>query len=472
MLRWSVLTLVPLVVAGFVLVAGCARASAPGPSASAASLRFGGDATATRVVLDLSGPPGPSRLTRADQSLILHLDALTGVAPAQGVGRLLVRNWRLASDSAGLRVELTVGGGVQVRHRFVIPPATPGGPWRYVIDLAPASLDEQLAELMTSTRVSAAARPAPVRSAAALPTAAPRPIVVPPADRPAASLALLEPDALATTGPRLSSRPLRTTTVSRSTSMEGSVFAPAARLQPAVERVIVEPRRGRRTIVIDPGHGGHDTGAVGPSALEKDMNLAAALALKRRLEASGRYRVVMTRADDTFVPLEERVRIARRAHADLFISLHSDSAGADTTPHGASVYTLADHAVDRVRSVLAPDDALTRAAGSRDGRGVSQILIDLSQRSTRNRSAEFAQALIDHIGKTVDLLPRSHRDAGYFVLLAPDVPAVLLEMGFITNPVDEARLADPEQRQRFMDGVADAIDDYFSPPRQVAAAGS
>jgi N-acetylmuramoyl-L-alanine amidase len=221
-------------------------------------------------------------------------------------------------------------------------------------------------------------------------------------------------------------------------------------------------------VVIDAGHGGHDPGAQSSDASEKDLTLAAALALRSRLERSGRYRVVMTRQSDVFVSLEDRVRIARRAGADLFIALHADSAGADTRAHGASVYTLSDHGETRVNEVLDGREWFRRAAAHGDP-AVGGILLDLTQRSTLNRSSIFAQLLLNRLGDKVDLLPNSHRDAGYFVLLAPDVPAVLLEMGFITCPADEARLADPAQRRRLVDAVADAIDAYFAGEVRLAA---
>lgn len=153
--------------------------------------------------------------------------------------------------------------------------------------------------------------------------------------------------------------------------------------------------------------------------------------------------------------------------ADLFISLHANSAGGDAATHGASVYTLSDSGGGRVHYVLGRNEWFSRTANRADP-GTSQILLDLTQRSTRNRSAVFADLLLDRLAGKVDLLPRSHRDAGYFVLLAPDVPAALLEMGFITNPEDESRLADPVQRGRMMDGVADAIDAYFAEGQRVA----
>jgi N-acetylmuramoyl-L-alanine amidase len=219
--------------------------------------------------------------------------------------------------------------------------------------------------------------------------------------------------------------------------------------------------RTLKVIVIDPGHGGHDTGAQSLVRNEKDINLAAALSLKGHLEKIGHYKVVMTRDSDIFIPLETRVQIARRAGADLFISLHADSAGSDPTPHGASVYTLSDSGETRVNYVLGPHEWLSHAGDGRTTPDVRQILLDLTQRNTRNRSSDFAAKLLGHIGDKVDLLPRSHRDANYFVLLAPDVPAVLLEMGFITNPGDEMRLTDPAQRDKLTGAIAEAIDDYF-----------
>jgi len=226
--------------------------------------------------------------------------------------------------------------------------------------------------------------------------------------------------------------------------------------------------RQRKVIVIDAGHGGHDPGARGAEANEKDITLAAALHLRRRLLRDGRYKVVMTRTKDVFVPLEERVRIARRAGADLFIALHADSAGADDATHGASVYTLSGRGESRVKEVMGAHEWFSRAAPRNDP-AVKGILIDLTQRTTLNRSNEFAQVLVDRMSEKIDVLPRTHRDAGYFVLLAPDVPAVLLEMGFITSHEDAARLTDPVKRNALMDMVARAIDDYFRPEVKLAA---
>jgi N-acetylmuramoyl-L-alanine amidase len=224
---------------------------------------------------------------------------------------------------------------------------------------------------------------------------------------------------------------------------------------------------GRKIIVLDPGHGGKDSGALGASSFEKNITLAEALAVKARLERTGRYQVVMTRESDVFIPLDQRVQIARQAGADLFLSLHADS-GADPAIHGASVYTLSERGQQRVGYVLGRNEWFLQQSAESDDHAVGQILLDLTQRTTRNRSASFAQGLIGRVGDRATLLPRSQRDAGYFVLLAPDVPAALLEMGFITNPTDEARLNDPAQRGALADKIAQAIDAYFTSRTRLA----
>ncbi|WP_454760080.1 N-acetylmuramoyl-L-alanine amidase family protein [Caulobacter segnis] len=235
----------------------------------------------------------------------------------------------------------------------------------------------------------------------------------------------------------------------------------APRLTVASGPVKAAPLRMKKVIVIDAGHGGKDPGSLGANVFEKDVTLAAAKALKERLERTGRYQVVLTRETDTFIPLESRVQIARRADADLFISMHADS-GPDTSTRGASVYTLSDKGTDRVGLVLEKDDWLMKANAPGRDRAVSQILLDLSQRATKNRSAAFAQLLLANVSQETTLLRRSHRDAGFIVLLAPDVPAVLLEMGFITNPDDEAFLTTKSSRARLVGAVADSIEAYFS----------
>ena len=250
-------------------------------------------------------------------------------------------------------------------------------------------------------------------------------------------------------------------------TLASTTAAIASRLRPQIVAARTTALSLKKVIVIDAGHGGHDPGAQGAQGYEKDVNLAAAQALKVRLERTGRYRVVMTRDADVYVPLDSRVRVAQHAGADLFISLHADS-GPDAALRGASVYTLSDKATGRSARFVSRDDWFMKASLTGD-RGVSDILLDLTQRATRNRSAGFAQTLVGRIEGKAPLLRRSQRDAGFMVLLAPDVPAVLLEMGFVSNTEDEAFLRDPAQRNRLMGAVGDAIDDYFAESTRFAS---
>ncbi|WP_231378932.1 MULTISPECIES: N-acetylmuramoyl-L-alanine amidase family protein [Brevundimonas] len=234
-------------------------------------------------------------------------------------------------------------------------------------------------------------------------------------------------------------------------------------------------RRERPLIVIDAGHGGHDPGTLGGRVNESAVTLQAAQDLKTEIERIGGYRVMLTRTSDVYVTRSRRVAMAREAGADLFISLHAD-AGNDRTTRGASVYTLSEQGA--VRAV--------RQATSRDGwhadlqlpgrdPTVDRILLDMTQRATQNRSAQAARVLLTHLEASGHpMLNRSHRDANFEVLLAPDVPALLLEMGFMTNPDDEQLLTDERGRTRLMRATAQGIDRYFTQPDaglMVAGAG-
>lgn len=253
--------------------------------------------------------------------------------------------------------------------------------------------------------------------------------------------------------------------------------APAARparVPPAAPRSAQRPTE-RPLIFIDAGHGGRDPGAHGAESRESAVTLAAALALKQELERTGRYRVRLTRESDAYVALYRRVAIARQADADLFISLHAD-AGADPATRGASVYTLSEQGAGRAVREFTRGENWHRSLNlpGRDP-SVDRILLDMTQRATQNRSAQLARTLLGELDSADHpLLRRSHRDAGLAVLLAPDVPAVLLEMGFITNPEDERLLNDSRARRRLMRAVAEGIDRYFREPSgtlQMASTG-
>jgi len=251
--------------------------------------------------------------------------------------------------------------------------------------------------------------------------------------------------------------------------LKAKVGGAATAILPAVANLrptaVAPARTEKPLIVIDAGHGGRDPGALGAHNRESDINLAAALALRTELERTGRYRIIMTRETDAFVDLNQRVRIARRADADLFISLHAD-AGSDPAVRGASVYTLSEQGATRaVREVTRGNDWHRDLHLPGRDPSVDRILLDLTQRATQNRSAQFARILLSHIeASDHPMLRRSHRDAGLAVLLAPDVPAVLLEMGFMTNPDDEQLLADTRRRSRLIRAVAASIDRYFRHP--------
>ncbi|HEY9567065.1 MAG TPA: N-acetylmuramoyl-L-alanine amidase [Thalassobaculum sp.] len=224
------------------------------------------------------------------------------------------------------------------------------------------------------------------------------------------------------------------------------------------------PADSRRVIVIDPGHGGVDPGALGHGHYEKEIVLATAKTLARRLEQTGRYKVVLSRDRDVFVRLRDRIAIARRAGADLFMSLHADSID-DKSLRGLSVYTLSETASDAEAAQLAASenkvDIIAGIDLSDQAPEVTDILIDLAQRRTKNLSARLASYVVDEMGNVTPLLKRSHRFAGFAVLKAPDVPSVLVELGFLSNPVDRKNLHSPAFRDRIAEGLARSVDNYF-----------
>lgn len=234
---------------------------------------------------------------------------------------------------------------------------------------------------------------------------------------------------------------------------------PFPRLKPITRKAVIIRKK---VIVIDPGHGGYDPGALGKGGTkEKSVTLRAAKELKKQLEKTGRYSVALTRDNDIFVELDERVRRARRAKADLFISLHADSAGKSTT-RGASVYTIADHARKRSTRLVNSQNWILDVDLNSTPKDVDDILVDLAQRKTFSQSSAFADILVPELAQVTDVLGNTHRRAGLFVLLAPDVPAVLIEMGFLSNDKDEKLLNSAADRRRKMGAIATSIDRYFA----------
>lgn len=234
-------------------------------------------------------------------------------------------------------------------------------------------------------------------------------------------------------------------------------------------------------LVIDPGHGGIDPGAAGKGGtLEKDIVLLVAREVRDKIWTSGRYRVLMTRGADYYIPLRQRFEIARSAGADLFISLHADSSPFRST-RGLSIYTLSNQASDEEAAALArrenKSDAVAGIDLSANSDRVAGILIDLAQRRSMHNANVFAEALVQEMRGKIAMVPRPHRSAGFAVLKAPDVPSVLIELGHISNPKEEHMLRDPAHRRLLADRVLRGVDRYFRqssktwPPRRRTGAG-
>jgi N-acetylmuramoyl-L-alanine amidase len=225
----------------------------------------------------------------------------------------------------------------------------------------------------------------------------------------------------------------------------------------------------RPIIVVDPGHGGIDTGTHAPSSGEQEKNLVLAFAtmLRDKLEKTGKYRVVMTRSDDTFVQLADRVRFARAQQAQLFISIHCDAlARGGGAADGATVYTLSDKASDAEAQRLA--DAENRAdiiAGvnlAEEPDDIADILIDLAQRETKTFSSAFARSVVNEFKNAARLHKNPLRSAGFRVLKAPDVPSVLIELGYVSNAADLKQLVSDQWRSRTSEAVTRAVHTYFT----------
>ncbi len=232
---------------------------------------------------------------------------------------------------------------------------------------------------------------------------------------------------------------------------------------------------GRRfVIVIDPGHGGKDPGATGVSGtlFEKEVTLASAILLRDYLRRDRRFEVILTRDSDVFLTLERRILTARDKRADLFISLHADSAPPGSRAVGATVYTLSEAGGQRARQLLNNDNWSIAQPNQTQDKSVMEILRDLTQRDTKNQSAIFGQSLIGEIRKIGPVTQTSHRRAGFFVLLSPRVPAVLLEMGFMSHPEDEVRLGNPQFRSRQMAATAKSISTYFDRVQVISGGAS
>jgi N-acetylmuramoyl-L-alanine amidase len=244
----------------------------------------------------------------------------------------------------------------------------------------------------------------------------------------------------------------------------GLAFSGVAAAAPET-RVRSRRAASRHTVVLDAGHGGIDPGAIGVSGVyEKDLTIEVARDVARLLEGTRRYNVVLTRDDDEFIPLRERVARARAANADLFISIHADALP-NAAMRGASVFTLSEKASDKEAAALAARENQVDLIGgidlSRHPPEVGTILLDLTRRQTANLSIGLARRLVAELGKDVPLLEHSHRSAGFAVLKAPDIPSALVEMGCLSNAQEERLLRSNAYQKKIARLLVHAIDGYF-----------
>ena len=364
----------------------------------ATEARLGGDASRTRLVLDLSRPIEIAAFTLADPyRVVIDLPQVTFQLPGRTGehGRGLIKAFRYGLVmQGGSRVVIDATGPVRVDKAFVLEPVD-GQPARLVLDLVAIDRTSFMRNLA------------------------------------------------------LEAKPRRT-----------------PETKPA------EAKRsddGRPLIVIDPGHGGPDTGTIAASGeMEKTIVLDFAQALAEKLERSGKYRVTMTRSDDRFVALGERVRMARAQGAALFVSIHADALASrrETDVRGATVYTVSDTASDDEAARLAEDenkaDAIAGVDLSSEPEEVADILIDLTQRETKNFSAHFARAAVGELKRTATLHKHPLKSAGFKVLKAPDVPSVLIELGYVSNRQDLKLMTSDAWRARTADALAQAVNTFFS----------
>lgn len=389
-------------------------ACVPASAAELNAVRFGKTSSnQTRVVFDLTGPVEYALFGDAEGAgrLIIEFKGLTTAGAADGGEGHILRYAVSQTGTGAARAILDFRVTAKIHEKpFIIEPDGPNKQYRLVIDLVTAEKAAFLASLP----------------------------------------------------PRYEDM---TNLLAEATSPAAAVAPPEA------------PKDLRPMIVIDAGHGGNDPGAQGPAGVfEKTVTLAAAAKLSELLMAKEKYRIVLTRPIDTRRSLEDRSKAARDAGADLFISLHAD-AHENTKIRGASVYTLSEEGGQRsAREVQSQGDyqVWNYNINEPPDPNLSKGLLDKAQDYTKTNSSIFAEILVENLKTATPLINNTHRTADLYVLLSPDVPAVLLELGFISNKTDEASLNTPAWREKVMTAVSNAIDAYFdaaSQSRHAANAG-
>ncbi|MGD9509603.1 MAG: N-acetylmuramoyl-L-alanine amidase [Geminicoccaceae bacterium] len=408
-----------------ILCAFVARAATP---AEATDLRFGDHGNRTRIVIDFDREVSfatrteldPDRLELDVVDVAWHLGENAG-RPRRG----MARGYDLVATPDGQsRLIVALARPARVASAILLPPNRDSASYRLVLDLAAAEREEVVA-----------AKPA---------------------------LTEAEADDSAQTV----SRPGAPVPASRPVALAGAV---GSQLDGRVRASAGTNGHELPVVVLDPGHGGTDPGAISVSGLyEKTIVLEMARELETLIERSGRYRVALTRESDAYIPLRDRIAKARRLGGDVFISLHADSLRlADM--RGASIYTLSEKASDEEAAKFAAQenkaDILVDADLSQHDAMVATILIDLAQRDTNNRSIALADALAEELARVTSLVKRHRRFAGFAVLKSPEMPSVLLELGYLSNPDDERNLAQPDYRAKLGQAIVRSLDRYFGVPR-------
>ena len=393
----------------------------------ASDARLAGDDKQTRFVLDLDKTIQFRAFTLADPyRVVLDIPQVNFQLPA-GVGtagRGLVKAFRYGLVMpGGSRIVFDLAGPAKVANTYVLDAAN-GQPPRLVLELEQVDRTTFVQSLAVESR---------------------------PELRPALAEA--------------------TDTSVPATSVPAEAPAPE---KAAIPEKAAAPADLRPVVVIDPGHGGIDNGTQSGTECEKNLVLGFALALRDRIEKNGKYRVVMTRTDDTFIPLADRVKIARNASAALFVSIHADALPRrEGDAQGATIYTLSDHASDVEAERLAEAENKADAIGgvnlTEEPTDVADILIDLAQRETRTFSNRFARLLMGEMKNTVRMHKHPLKSAGFKVLKAPDVPSVLVELGYVSNKDDLEHLISENWRSRTVESMALAIDAFFA--KRLATAG-
>lgn len=415
------------------------------------------EAGVTRFVLELDQQADYRLFFLANPSrLVLDMPTLTWPQHQVPSGSGLVKGWRYGQFGEGTRIVLDLSAPVSFSTALDLPARDGKGP-RLVLDLRSGGAPE-FAKLIGQSwgqrgqqSFSMAAAPSEISAADSHVEEAPSALLQ---DTPAT---LAENNDLAEAG--LS--PAALIPASAPASIAGLGVCPKPPQLP-------ERRRNydpRPLVVLDAGHGGVDPGAIGVNGVrEKDITLAVVRQLADRLKSSGHYRVAMTRSRDVFVPLRERVAIARRQGADLFISIHADSAESSSA-QGSTIYTLSERASDREAARLADSenrsDQLAGLEAVAGDDNVASLLTTMSYAASLNQSRDFSALLASELGRHIRMTDQPQRSAGFAVLKAPDMPSALIEMGYLSNRAEVRLLTQPDHQRQLVSAIERGVEKFF-----------